>query len=236
MTQTNKVLTPEDIYYMQSEVIKWNTVFSNSPTDKSLIPTYENLVREEWGGKGEYYESYLAEDLVGRADGICDLIFTGMMFAALNDCHYTEKNYYWLEMICSRPELDLGEEVQGISLWINEMTFMHNKLAASLPYLLRAESEYMDIRGAFDRVLESNYSKAIHISTNIDIEGEIARIEAQGRYAEVFAEVNGEWIILRAHRDLQEGKYFEKGKIAKGSWFLSVEALGGLGEFIYEGK
>ena len=233
MTQIKKVLTPEDIYYMQSEVIKWNEVFANSPADKSLIPTYENLVREEWGGKGEYYESYLAGDLVGRADGICDLVFTGMMLAALNECHYTENDRRWLEIVCSRPEVDLNDEVRNTHSWINEGAFMHNKLAASLPYLLRAESEYMDIRGAFDRVLESNYSKAIHISTNIDIEDEIARIEAQGRYAEVFAEVNGEWIILRAHRDLQEGKYFERGKVAKSSLFKDVKDIGGLDEFIY---
>jgi hypothetical protein len=233
MTQTKKILTPDDIYYMQSEVTKWNGVFNNLSTDKSLIPTYENLVREEWGGKGEYYESYLAGDLVGRADGICDLIFTGMMLAALNECHYTENDRRWLEIVCSRHEIELNDEVRNIHSWIDEMTFMHNKLAATLPYLLRAESEYMDIRAAFDRVLESNYSKAIHISANVDIEAEIALVESQGRYAEVFAEVNGEWIILRAHRDLQEGKYFEKGKIAKSSLFKDVKDLGGLDEFIY---
>lgn len=233
MTQIKKVLTPEDIYYMQSEVIKWNEVFANSPTDKSLIPTYENLVREEWGGKGEYYESYLAGDLVGRADGICDLVFTGMMLAALNECHYTENDRRWLEIVCSKPEVDLNDEVRNTHSWINEGAFMYNKLAASLPYLLRAESEYMDIRGAFDRVLESNYSKAIHISANVDIEAEIALVESQGRYAEVFAEINGKWIILRAHQDLQEGKYFEKGKIAKSSLFKDVKDLGGLDEFIY---
>lgn len=236
MTQLKKVLTPEDIYYMQSEVIKWNEVFNNLSTDKSLILTYENLVREEWGGKGEYHESYLAGDLVGRADGICDLVFTGMMLAALNNCHYTENDRRWLEIVCSKPEVDLNDEVRNIHSWINERAFMHNKLAAHIPYLLRAESNYMDIRAAFDRVLESNYSKAIHMPAKVDIAEEIARIEAQGRYADVFTDINGEWIILRAHRDLQEGKYFEKGKIAKGSWFLSVEALGGLGEFIYEGK
>lgn len=233
MTQIKKVLTPEDIYYMQSEVIKWNEVFSNSPTDKSLIPTYENLVREEWGGKGEYYESYLAGDLVGRADGVCDLIFTGMMLATLNNHHYIEKDKGWLEYVLSRSNVDLDEEIQEIGLWINDAASIHSKISAHLPHLLRAESEYMDIRAAFDRVLESNYSKAIHISTNIDIEAEIARIEAQGRYAEVFAEVNGEWIILRAHRDLQEGKYFEKGKIVKSSLFKDVKDLGGLDEFVY---
>lgn len=236
MTQVKKILTPDDVYYMQSEVTKWNEVFRNSLTDKSLIPTYENLVREEWGGKGEYYESYLAGDLVGRADGICDLIFTGMMLATLNNCHYTKEDKGWLEYVLSRSNVDLDEEIQEIGLWINDAASIHSKISAHLPHLLRAESEYIDIRGSFDRVLESNYSKAISISANIDIEAEIARIEAQGRYADVFAEISGEWIILRAHQDLQEGKYFEKGKIAKGSWFLSVEALGGLGEFIYEGK
>lgn len=233
MTQIKKVLTPEDIYYMQSEVIKWNSVFGNSPTDKSLIPTYENLVREEWGGKGEYYESYLAGDLVGRADGICDLVFTGMMLAALNECHYTENDRRWLEIVCSKPEVDLNDEVRNTHSWISEGAFMHNKLAASLPYLLRAESEYMDIRGAFDRVLESNYSKAIHMPAKVDIADEITRIEAQGRYAEVFTDIKGKWIILRAHQDFQEGKYFEKGKIVKSSLFKDVKDLGGLDEFIY---
>lgn len=233
MTQVKKILTPDDVYYMQSEVIKWNTVFNNSPTDKSLIPTYESLVREEWGGKGEYYESYLAGDVVGRADGICDLIFTGMMFAVLNGCHYAENDRLWLKIVCSKPEVNLNDEVRNIHSWIDEMTFMHNKLAASLSYLLRAESEYMDIRGAFDRVLESNYSKAIHMPAKVDIVEEIARIEAQGRYADIFSDIKGKWIILRAHQDLQEGKYFEKGKIVKSSSFKDVKDLGGLDEFVY---
>lgn len=233
MTQIKKVLTPEDIYYMQSEVIKWNETFSNSPTDKSLIPTYENLVREEWGGKGEYYESYLAGDLVGRADGICDLIFTGMMLAALNNCDYTENDEAWLGYVLSNTAPDISEEVKEISLWMGSKVNTHSKISAHLPHLLRAESEYIDIRGAFDRVLESNYSKAIHMPAKVDIADEITRIEAQGRYAEVFTDIKGKWIILRAHQDFQEGKYFEKGKIVKSSLFKDVKDLGGLDEFIY---
>lgn len=233
MTQTKKVLTPEDIYYMQSEVTKWNEVFRNSLTDKSLIPTYENLVREEWGGKGEYYESYLAGDLVGRADGICDLIFTGMMLATLNNCHYTKKDKGWLEYVLSRSNVDLDEEIKEIGLWINDAASIHSKISAHLPHLLRAESEYMNIRRAFDRVLESNYSKVIHMPAKVDIAEEIARIEAQGRYADIFSDIKGKWIILRAHQDLQEGKYFEKGKIVKSSLFKDVKDLGGLDEFIY---
>lgn len=233
MTQVKKILTPDDVYYMQSEVTKWNEVFRNSLTDKSLIPTYENLVREEWGGKGEYYESYLAGDLVGRADGICDLIFTGMMLATLNNCHYTKKDKDWLEYVLSRSNVDLDEEIQEIGLWINDAASTHSKISAHLPHLLRAESEYMDIRGAFDRVLESNYSKAISVPTKVDISEEIIRIEAQGRYADVSVDINSEWVILRAHRDLQEGKYFERGKVAKSSLFKDVKDLGGLDEFIY---
>lgn len=233
MTQVKKILTPDDVYYMQSEVTKWNEVFGNSLTDKSLIPTYENLVREEWGGKGEYYESYLAGDLVGRADGICDLIFTGMMLATLNNCHYTKKDKGWLEYVLSRSNVDLDEEIQEIGLWINDAASIHSKISAHLPHLLRAESEYMDIRGAFDRVLESNYSKAISVPTKVDISEEIIRIEAQGRYADVSVDINSEWVILRAHRDLQEGKYFERGKVAKSSLFKDVKDLGGLDEFIY---
>lgn len=234
MTQPKKVLTPEDIYYMQSEVIKWNETFSNSPTDKNLIPTYENLVREEWGGKGEYYESYLAGDLVGRADGIADLIFTGMMLGSLTSVGYQEVDYPWLKNVTTRDDILLKDEVESLNNVIRQVADnLCDKVSAHLPYLLAAESKSMDVRKVFDRVRESNYTKAIHISAAVDIQSEIERIESEGRYAEVFAEINGEWVILRAGVDVKEGVKFEKGKIVKPSSYKSPEDLGGLDEFIY---
>lgn len=229
-----KKLTPEDIYYMQDKVVEWNKTFSNLVSDKSLIPTYMNLVKEEWGGEGEYYQSFLADDLVGRADGIADLIFTGFMLGSLAGSDYKANDNTWITMVCNNDTYVLQDEVADLQKrFAQGDTTAYAISAHSIP-LLAVESKYMDVRGVFNRVLASNLTKAIHISENVDIDAEIARIESEGRYAEVFAETSGDYVVLRAHRDLKEGTYFEKGKIVKGSWFLSVEALGGLEEFIYE--
>ena len=229
-----KKLTPEDIYYMQDKVVGWNKTFSNLVSDKSLIPTYMNLVKEEWGGEGEYYQSFLADDLVGRADGIADLIFTGFMLGSLSGSDYKANDEDWIIMVCKDKTYTLMNEVASLQKRFAQGDITAYAISAHLITLLSVESKYMDVRGVFDRVLASNLTKAIHISENVDIDAEIARIESEGRYAEVFAETNGDYIVLRAHRDLKEGTYFEKGKIVKASTFLSPEALGGLEEFIYE--
>ena len=67
----------------------------------------------------------------------------------------------------------------------------------------------------------------------VDVAEEIDYITSQGRYADVFVEKSGDYLIFKAKRDLQEGNFFEKGKIVKWSGFRSVEDLGGLEEFIY---
>lgn len=228
-----KKLTPEDIYYMQDKVVEWNKTFSNLVSDRSLIKPYMNLVKEEWGGQGEYYQSFLADDSVGRADGIADLIFTGFMLGSLAGTDYTAIDDTWITMVCKDKTYTLMDEVASLQKRFAQGDITAYSISAHLIPLLSVESKYMDVRGVFDRVLASNLTKAIHISENVDIDAEIARIEGEGRYAEVFAEANGDYIVLRAHRDLKEGTYFEKGKIVKGSWFLSVEDLGGLSEFIY---
>ena len=229
-----KKLTPEDIYYMQDKVVGWNKTFSNLVSDKSLIPTYMNLVKEEWGGEGEYYQSFLANDLVGRADGIADLIFTGFMLGSLSGTDYKANDNTWITKVFNNDSYTLQDEVLDLHEWFVQGDITAFAISALLIPLLSVESKYMDVRGVFDRVLASNLTKAIHISENVDIDAEIARIESEGRYTEVFAETNGDYIVLRAHRDLKEGTYFEKGKIVKASTFLSPEDLGGLEEFIYE--
>ena len=229
-----KKLTPEDIYYMQDKVVEWNKTFSNLVSDKSLIPTYMNLVKEEWGGEGEYYQSFLANDLVGRADGIADLIFTGFMLGSLSGTDYKANDNTWITKVFNNDSYTLQDEVLDLHEWFVQGDITAFAISALLIPLLSVESKYMDVRGVFDRVLASNLTKAIHISENVDIDAEIARIESEGRYTEVFAETNGDYIVLRAHRDLKEGTYFEKGKIVKASTFLSPEDLGGLEEFIYE--
>lgn len=229
-----KKLTPEDIYYMQDKVVGWNKTFSNLVSDKSLIPTYMNLVKEEWGGEGEYYQSFLANDLVGRADGIADLIFTGFMLGSLSGTDYKANDNTWITKVFNNDSYTLQDEVLDLHEWFVQGDITAFAISALLIPLLSVESKYMDVRGVFDRVLASNLTKAIHISRGVNIDAEISRIESEGRYTEVFAETNGDYIVLRAHRDLKEGTYFEKGKIVKASTFLSPEDLGGLEEFIYE--
>lgn len=214
----------EEILYMQQEIVKWNKVFDNDVNDKSLIETYFNLTDEELNGKGEYLDSLRKGDKVGTLDGLIDVCFTGIFWACLAGIPFEE----WDEMyfFLWRGDLD----------WNNCDGFTvedHWAFTTELGNALREHSEEFDILGAFERVLKSNYSKAMYNVTPEDAEEEVKKIEAKGRYADVYYETKDDYTIFKAKRDLQEGKTYPKGKIVKPSSFKDPEDLGGLQEFIY---
>lgn len=224
--QKEPTLTTEDLLYFQEEVILWNKTFGNSVDNKSLIETYRNLTIEEFTGKGEYYDSILSGDQVGELDGLVDMIFTGFFWAVLEG--YINPKVTLTSKGGTSPfifdvtHLNLVIEDAGVLL-IREM----------LIDLLYTASTSFNISGAFDRVLASNYSKAVHVKENLDISEELGIIEEEGRYTDLSSEQEGEYIILKANTDIQEGKSYEKAKIIKSSLFKSPEDLGGLSEFIY---
>lgn len=217
-------LTTEDLRYFQSEVILWNDTFGNSVDNKSLIKTYRDLTIEEFHGKGEYYESKLNNDKVGELDGLIDMIFTCFFWSVLEGYKHPRVSSFREVRSFDFDSEDLHKviEVEGVLL-IREM----------LISILYEASFSFDLRGAFNRVLASNYSKAVHIKENLDISREMSTIEIEGRYTELSYEKKGDFIIIRAEKDIREGKSYEKGKIVKSSLFKSPEDLGGLNEFIY---
>ena len=232
-----KKLTVEDLLYFQEEVIKWNQNFGNPVSDKSLINTYINLSKEEFLDDNEYLDSYKKGDMEGRLDGLVDSIFTGFMWMALGG----------ESLLGTEPWLNHLIEGEGTSNLVTtnikttiedivealEIEYLNGYKVKLIDLIIREQLNF-NIRGGFDLVLKSNYSKSIPVAHSDKVEKELIAIENKGRYADLFSEVNGECIILRAHKDLEEGTYFLKGKIVKApNFFLSVEDLGGLSQFVY---
>jgi len=232
-----KKLTVEDLLYFQEEVIKWNENFGNPVSDKSLINTYINLSKEEFNGEGEYLDSYNKRDMEGRLDGLVDSIFTGFMWMALGDDSITGLEPWLNHLIAGKgvSTLVTPDIMTTIDNIVNKLEIEYlNGYKVNLLDLIIREQLNFDIRGGFDLVLKSNYSKSIPVAHSDKVEKELIAIENKGRYADLFSEVNGGCIILRAHKDLEEGTYFPKGKIVKApNFFLSVEDLGGLSQFVY---
>ncbi|AUR86282.1 hypothetical protein NVP1084O_075 [Vibrio phage 1.084.O._10N.261.49.F5] len=242
----NRQLTVEQFKYMEDKVLEWNTVFGNNLDDGSLISTYVKLCIEEgneyvnapqkavelfkvkYGRMPSKSEEDQTELLtIGHCeciDALGDSVFTGFMLNRLK----TEDTYDdWFEEFVTSPLIITS---------FDELVHLLKKgelytYTTYLTYQLLEDSERYNIFGAFQRICESNFSKAA--TKDVDIEKEIAYIESQGRYVDVFAEESGDYIIFKARKDLVEGNTFEKGKIVKPSTFVSVEDLGGLEEFIY---
>ena len=219
-------LTEEQFQYMEDKVIEFNYLIGNDPNNQELIPTYKNLCLEE--GR-EYLVADENDDHVERIDALVDSVFTGFMLNRLQE----EVGYgNWFSMCTSGVTTStfqtafsaLGEEdIEGYT--------------TGLPTALYKESERYNIMGAFKRVSESNFSKAIPKekveSGEIVIADCIKEVYDSGRYEGVTSEDLGSHYVIKALRDTKENLEYETGKIIKGSWYLSVEQLGGLEEFIY---
>ena len=232
-----KKLTVEDLLYFQEEVIKWNQNFGNPVSDKSLINTYINLSKEEFLDDNEYLDSYKKGDMEGRLDGLVDSIFTGFMWMALEGDSITGAEpwlYHLIEgegtsnLVTTNIKTTIEDIVEAL-----EIEYLNGYKVKLIDLIIRAQLNF-NIRGGFDLVLKSNYSKSINIAHADKVEKELIAIEGKGRYVDLFSKPEGDTITLRAHRDLREGTYFPKGKIVKApNFFLSVEDLGGLSQFVY---
>lgn len=227
-----RVLTFKDMLYFQEEVIKWNALFGNSVEDQSLIPTYKSLAVEELLGKGELLDSLSAKDHKGICDGLVDFIFTAGFWLNLRGTYITQKDARLCDQDFEYSWGGLGTIAAPLGdLLLADDTFW---LQTNLVVMLSMAAGKYDIVGAFNRILESNTSKAVSKASGICPHDCCDEVVTAGRYTEVFFEDKGDFYLIKAHKDLQEGTDYPQGKIVKGSWYHSVEDLGGLREFIYE--
>jgi len=222
----------EDFEYFEGNVIQWNQVFGNLITDSSLKPTYKNLALEE---AKEILEGVQKGDRELILDGIADSLFTVNYWCNLNGYFFKSDDIKPLvEGLWTKEEYIKGLKYP-FSYYAKEMVKAINEDDPMMAqeYLLLTvvtSQEHYDIAGAFNRVLESNYSKSA-LKSEVDVSSECAKIEEQGRYSDIFTEEKEGRIIFRSKRDGKEGKTFDKGKIVKPSTFKDVEDLGGLKEF-----
>lgn len=226
------LLVDDFIIHMQNTVLDWNELFGNDVNNVDLIPAQKDFTIEELTGTDELVSSAMNDDDEGILDAICDVVYTGFFYLALS------RNTYQLNERFVDHSDAISFMVGGITL---KMALEQDNIDYFKSYLLNlltfARTKY-DLKKAFARVTESNYSKAIrlegeHDEINNHLRAYKKEIESVGRYADVwFAYKNG-FYIVKANKDLRENKTFSTGKIIKGSWYHSVEDLGGLEEFVY---
>lgn len=220
-----KKLTPEDFLYFEEQVIKFNELLGNDISDKSLSPTYQGLTEEEFNElKVAVEEGNEVEEL----DAIIDLIFVNF-YSAILEGDPLKEWVDWLDIVCNDKDIKLlcGTDILEDNLRKPVYIFQ----TVLVGYIISNQHRF-DIRGAFERVLESNLSKAIKITNDIDIQKYVDEVISKGRYKGVdYREVNGYYVIT-ATEDVQEGRIYSSPKVVKGSWYSSVEDLGGLEEFI----
>lgn len=228
-----KILTGEDIIYMQEQVIKFNEIAGNNTKDKSLIPLYKSLTEEELLGEDELIDSWNKGDMVGVLDGLIDSVFVSFYWAVLNGHGFSKNNVdKWYETAIGEVDSYSTEEL--LSFLKDELkfnnTFGYQSIFTVLLYKL---SEKFDIVSAFGIIKESNLSKFVHedeLYHGFDLDGEVAYIESKGRYGDVTYKKVGNYYVFTAGKDLESGVVFDKPKIVKSSLFK--EPIG-LEKYIY---
>lgn len=223
-------ITYKDILDMQQKVIRFNEVMGNDVNDKSLIPTHINLTKEE---SKELLQAYKDDNHEEVIDAIIDIFFTGCYWWVLDDFTLTGADPWFKEGYWTQSQGAIVEDIGYVLDTVNTRAISStiHDFQCNFLHLIGNVSKVYNLVGAFERVYQSNMSKTC-LKKDVDVEKEIEYIETQGRYSDVFAEENGEYVVFKARKDLQEGNFFENGKIVKSSEFVSVEDLGGLGEFI----
>lgn len=220
----------DDIIAFQDKVLEWNNLFGNSVTNKDLIEDYRNYTLEEVGGKNELVYSAIKGDEEGVLDAICDVIYTGFMYLALNGKQFSQDAAF-ADISSSMSDMSAGVAMK-LALEKKDVDKFQLYL---INYLNYAKSKFY-IKKAFSRVTESNFSKAFVLKdgeTSHDLYKYKEAVEKAGRYQDIFFEYHDGRYIAKAKTDLRENKTYSAGKIVKSDyWFKSVEALGGLKEFI----
>lgn len=230
--ENNKRLTPEDFLYMQDKVLEWNILFGNNPSNKGLISVYDGLVKEELDETLKAIKENNEPEII---DGLCDLMYVAGFRWLLED---VELDNLFLQNLHEGGHTS-NDVLEALDDMVNGRKYIYSgyTLQTLVVKLLHLVSEKYNILEVFNRVTESNFSKAISkedvILGKIDLGDCIASVENERRYEEVYSEPCGEYYIIKAKVDKKENKTYPTGKVVKGFWYKSVEDLGGLGEFIY---
>lgn len=225
-----KELTFANMLYMQDKVVNWNKIFGINSTDSEFTTLYGQLTSEECFGEGELLDSLEKDDQAGVLDALIDLVFTGFQWSVLSGVSLEEYEDKWFNEDVVTGTFSREILVDMLAHYIKQGSASSTQTI--LVNLLYQYSEVFDIMAAFERVLESNMSKAIHVEKHVDIKQEVAMIEEQGRYGDITFNQQGDYFIFKAGKDLRENVTFDKPKIIKSTHFKSVEDLGGLEEFI----
>ncbi|ALM62081.1 nucleotide pyrophosphohydrolase [Vibrio phage qdvp001] len=210
------------------DVVQWNKIGGNEVEDKSLIPIYTQLSREEMFGQNEFLQGWFTGDKVMQADGVGDLLFTVGMLCELTDSpeDFQVNTKEWKNLFTTEDVISLLS-----SSLINVEDYY--ELREHLFALCVKMSEIMDVEGVFRVISDSNYSKYVHedmLYHGFDLEGEVGFIESRGRYGDVNYKKVGNYYVFTAGKDLESGVVFDKPKIIKSSLYHEPE---GLEKFIY---
>lgn len=210
------------------DVVQWNKIGGNGVEDKSLIPIYTQLSREEMFGQNEFLQGWFTGDKVMQADGVGDLLFTVGMLCELTDSpeDFQVNTEEWKNLFTTEDVISLLS-----SSLINVEDYY--ELREHLFALCVKMSEIMDVEGVFRVISDSNYSKYIHEDEHdrgFELPSAVAFIEYQGRYGDVSYKKVGDYYVFTAGKDLESGVVFDKPKIIKSSLFHEPK---GLGKFIY---
>ncbi|UZV41268.1 hypothetical protein vBVpaMR16F_202 [Vibrio phage vB_VpaM_R16F] len=210
------------------DVVQWNKIGGNEVEDKSLIPIYTQLSREEMFGQNEFLQGWFTGDKVMQSDGVGDLLFTvGMLCELTSSCdHFQCTTHEWKDSFSTEEVISLLS-----SSLINVEDYY--ELREHLFALCVKMSEIMDVEGVFRKISKSNYSKYVHedeLYHGFDLDGEVSLIESKGRYWDVKYKKVGDYYVFTAGKDLKSGVLFDKPKIIKSSLFHEPV---GLGKFIY---
>ncbi|UUW39778.1 hypothetical protein VP14_091 [Vibrio phage VPMCC14] len=223
-----KEFTRKDFDAIIHSVVEWNKVGGNEVEDKSLIPIYTQLSREEMFGQNEFLQGWFTGDKVMQSDGMGDLIFTVGMLCELtgSDEDFVIPMEAYIEEF--KTEEIIGDIAKEL-IESHEFTCLREDLFA---FCLKM-SEFMDVDGVFRVISESNYSKYVHedeLYHGFDLDGEVSLIESEGRYGDVSYKKVGNYYVFTAGKDLESGVVFDKPKIIKSS--LYHEPVG-LEQYIY---
>lgn len=224
----NKKFTVETFNSMIQKVVEWNKLGGNHVEDKSLIPTYTQLSREEVFSQNELLQGWFSQDKILMGDGIADLVYTAGYLSELLECKIDES--YLQQGGVLSVEGCLSNIAGSL---INFDSFSKEMLKTDLYLLCKAMNKLMDVEAIFEVVSVSNYSKFLHeneLYHGFCLDGEIQYIEDQGRYKGVDYHKEGAYYIFTAKEDLKNKVVFDKPKVVKHSKFKEVEDFS---EFIY---
>lgn len=171
-------------------VYEFNRIIGNDENDKSLIPLYTELLREE---AGEMAEAKTAEE---QLDSIVDVMVVGSFLAKLlgYKLQYYEENAY-VDDYCGVME--------AIMWWCSQEQDVEQSMSYVEDVMAIFLTLDIDHIGALREVNNSNFSKFIKVSGALSWEQEecydliCKSIVDKGRYTDVVWQRVGDYIVFK---------------------------------------